>query len=57
VDRDQAVKALNDIAAGMRDAFPAATDRLAQLDSHIATAVMVVEHIVDESARADASKE
>lgn len=57
MDREQALKALSDVAAGMHEAFPDATDRLAQLAAHIATAAMVIEHIFDESARADAGKE
>lgn len=55
--REQAVQALHDVVAGIREDFPDATGRLAQLESHIATAAMVVEHIFDESARADAGKE
>lgn len=57
MDREQALKALAEVEAGMRDAFPGAADRLAQLAAHIATAAMVVEHIFDESARADPGKE
>lgn len=50
--REQALAALEQVKVGMHETFPAATDRLAQLDAHLATVAMVVEHIDDEAARA-----
>lgn len=50
---DEAKTKLAEIAAAMRDQFPKNTGRLEQFEHHITTAVMAVEHLFDEQARAD----
>lgn len=44
--------ALDEVKAAVHEKFPNATARLAQLNSHLATSRMVVEHIHEEAARA-----
>lgn len=49
---DDAIAALKAVSASMRATFgPHHEGRLGQLDQAIATAVMAVEHLVDEDAR------
>lgn len=52
MDLEAIVAALDDVKTAMHEQFPDAAARLAQLDSHLATVVMVVEHIHEEAARA-----
>jgi len=51
--RDQAQAALSKVQAAMHEQFadPDSQPRLAQLDSHIATVAMVVDHLYDEAER------
>lgn len=57
LSRDDAKQQLKAISKELHRKFPEATDRLHQLDSHLATVAMVVDHIHDEAARAAAEKE
>lgn len=47
------VAQLVEINVAMADLFPKNEARLHQLDHHISTAAMVVEHLFDEQVRAD----
>jgi hypothetical protein len=49
--RDEALKALREVQAAMHEQFGDHPARLDQLDSHMATVVMVVEHLYDEEVR------
>lgn len=44
--------ALESVKAAMHTQFPEHRERLEQLDDHLATVAMVVDHIHDEAARA-----
>ena len=48
---EQAKAALDKVQAAMHEQFPGAVERLAQLDSHLATVDMTVEHLFDEHER------
>lgn len=50
---DEATTKLSDVAASMREQFPRNVARLEQLEHHLTTAAMAVEHLFDEQARAD----
>jgi hypothetical protein len=50
--REEILADLDDIKTAVHDRFPGARARLDQLDSHLATVRMVVEHIHEEAARA-----
>lgn len=50
---DEATTRLNEVTAAMRDQFPRNVARLEQLEHHITTAAMAVEHLFAEQARAD----
>lgn len=49
--REEALAALDEVRAAMHDQHPDNPDRLHQLDHHLTTAAMVVEHLDDERAR------
>jgi hypothetical protein len=51
VTHDEALKALAGVKQSMHDQFPDARARLEQLDAHMATVAMVVDHIHDEAER------
>jgi hypothetical protein len=50
---DDIKAALHELNLALHERFPKNIGRLAQLDYHIATAGMAVEHLFDEQARAD----
>ena len=50
---EEALSKLHEVKASMHKQFPKNVGRLAQLDHHIDTAVMAVEHLFDEQERAD----
>lgn len=52
MDLEEILTFFNDVRTAMHDRFPEARARLEQLDSHLATVAMVVEHIHEEAARA-----
>jgi len=52
MDRTEIQAALRQIGEAMHDQFPGARERLAQLDSHLATVAMVVDHTYEEDVRA-----
>ena len=52
--RDQALAALDKVKAAMHEQYPDNTARLEQLDAHIATVAMVVDHLFDEAERMSA---
>lgn len=49
MDRVEAQKHLNALVTGMKKAHPDSTARLEQLDAHVATVAMVVDHLFDEA--------
>lgn len=49
--RAEVLAALDEVRQAMHDQFPDNAARLGQLDSHIATVAMVVDHLHDEDAR------
>lgn len=51
MDRDAALALLDDLKTDLHDRFPGADARLAQLDGHLATVAMVVNHLFDEDER------
>jgi hypothetical protein len=55
--RDEALKALEDVADAMHSQHDDDRGRLSQLDSHIATAQMVIGHLFDDADNSAASKE
>lgn len=50
--RDALQKALKDIADSLHKQYPREQARLAQLDSHLATVAMLIDHIHNEAAKA-----
>lgn len=50
---EQAVATLDEIKKAMSELFPKNLARLHQLNHHLSTAAMAVEHLFDEQARAD----
>lgn len=54
MSREDIQAALDKMRGSMHEQFPEHAARLEQLDSHIATVAMVVDHIHDEAARAAA---
>jgi hypothetical protein len=50
---DEVVAKLDEIKAAMTELFPRNAARLHQLDHHLSTAAMAVEHLFDEQVRAD----
>jgi hypothetical protein len=53
---EEHVSQLKALSEKMSALFPKNTGRLEQLNSHLQTAAMVVEHLFDEQARADHDK-
>jgi len=51
---DKAKAQLDGIRAAMHEQYPDNTARLEQLDAHIATVAMVVDHLFDEAERMSA---
>lgn len=49
--REEMQAALDGVKAAAHDQFPAAAARLAQLDSHLQTVGMVIDHLHDEDVR------
>jgi hypothetical protein len=49
---EEAKAQLEIVRDAMHEEFPDATDRLAQLDSHMATVEMVIQHLYEEKERA-----
>lgn len=49
--RESIVAVLREVGEQMHTQHPEARARLEQLDSHLSTVVMVVEHIFDEAVR------
>lgn len=47
--REEAQKNLNTLVTGMKKTHPDNTPRLEQLDAHVATVAMVVDHLFDEA--------
>lgn len=50
---EDALSKLDEVKASMHKQFPKNVGRLGQLDHHIDTAVMAVEHLFDEQERTD----
>ena len=50
VDRDYKAQ-LDKLGAELHQRYPDHPDRLAQLDAHLATVAMVIEHLADEEVR------
>lgn len=50
---DEATARLNEVVDAMKNQFPRNVARLEQLEHHLTTAAMAVEHLFDEQARAD----
>jgi len=50
---EEALSKLDEVTAAMHEQFPKNVGRLAQLDHHIDTARMAVQHLFDEQERAD----
>lgn len=55
MDREEAHGALDEVGSAMRERHGSGTqaDRLAQLDSHLSTAHMVVDHLFDHAENVD----
>jgi hypothetical protein len=53
MSRDDALSALDGVRAAMHDRHPGNRARLEQLDCHLATVAMVVDHLYDEAARGE----
>lgn len=55
MDREEAHAALDEVGSAMRERHSGGTqaDRLAQLDSHLSTAHMVVDHLFDHAENVD----
>lgn len=53
MSRDDAKIALDDIRTAMHDQHPDNRARLDQLDSHLATVAMVIDHLYEEAARGE----
>lgn len=54
IDAADLTSRLDAIKADAHTAYADNPDRLAQLDSHLATVAMVIEHMADEAGRASA---
>jgi hypothetical protein len=55
MNRAAAQEALEGVRAAMHDQHPGNGARLEQLDSHMATVAMLVDHLYDEAARGEES--
>lgn len=58
MDRESLKTALENAKTALHQEFPghAASDRLAQFDAHLSTALMVIDHLFDESTRMEGYK-
>ena len=54
--RENAHALLDDLSKEMHDQHPDNRARLEQLDAHVATVAMVVDHLYDEAARLEKEK-